>query len=296
MNHAKKKELIDEIAELGRESMSYETILVEKYHIMITYFFGKINRKAHEQKVANLKITRPDLTYIPLENRSELPDKVCKDEELDGMADCFDRLEAETKQCLIDKEYADLADRGNFLIFLYEKIILMASTKNTEAIRKLLSMEHEIYYSSSFDTVVTGEKVNSIIHKPQKNMKSWPKKKRDVYDLLDYLLRGMELFKCSSIDELRECVHALANSDLVPSEMSDIIKYSAKNIDGLLKSDMFARIVAQDHLFIAIANLASMGLGEKILYLLDQEDHLYELPVSKLNGYIDQLEKRVGLL
>lgn len=292
MNHAKRKELIDEIAELGRESMSYETILVEKYHIMITYFFGEINRKAHEEKVANLKITRPDLTYIPLENRSELPEKVWKDEELDGMADCFDRLEAETKQCLIDKEYTDLADRGNFLIFLYEKIILMASTKNTEAIRKLLSMEHEIYYGTSFDTAVTGEKVCSIIKKPPQNMKSWPKKKRDVYDLLDYLLRGMELFNCNSIDELRECVHVLANSDLAPSE----IKYSAKNIDGLLKSDIFTRIVAQDHLFIAIANLASMGLGEKILYLLDQEDHLYELPVSKLGGYIDQLEKRVGLL
>ena len=296
MNHAKRKELIDAIAELCRESMSYETILVEKYHIMITHFFGEINRKAHEQKIANLKITRPDLTYIALENRSELPEKVWKDEELDGMADCFDRLEAVTKQCLIDKEYTDLADRGNFLIFLYEKIALMASTKNTEAIRKLLSMEHEIYYGTSFDTAVTGEKVYSIIHKPPQNMKSWPKKKRDVYDLLDYLLRGMQLFKCNSIDELRECVHALSNSNLVPAEMSGVIKLSAKNIDRLLKSDNFTRIVAQDHLFIAIADLASMGLGDKISYLLDQEDHLYELPVSKLSGYIDQLEKRVGLL
>lgn len=296
MEYAKRKELIDAIAELGRESMSFGTILVEKYHIMITYFMGEQNREAHEKKVANLKITRPDLTYIALENRSELPDKVWKDNELDGMADCFDRLEALVKQCLIDKEYADLADRGNFLIFLYEKIALMASAKNTEAIRQLLSMEHEIYHGTSFDTEVEGKKVYSITKKPPQNMKSWSKKKRDVYDLLDYLLRGMQLFKCNSIDELHECVHALANSDLVPAEMSEVIKYSAQNIDGLLKSDIFIRIVAQDHLFIAIADLASMGLGDKISYLLDQEDHLYELPVSKLDGYIEQLEKRVGLL
>ena len=294
MEYAKRKELIDEMAELTRENLSYESILINKYHIMITFFFGEVNREAHEQKITNLRTTRPDLTCIPLEKRSELPAAIWNDKELDGMDDCFDRLEKSVKRCMVDDEYEDIVERSSTLILLYEKIITMASIKNTDAIRLLLSLEKDIYDLDSFDSTVAGNKICEIAHNHKQDTSSWPQHKRKVYELLDYLVRGLHLFRCSTLDELRERLHSLETSNQFPKGFSAITKLSAINLDRILKSDDFYRIVAQDHLFIAIADLASMGLGEKILYLLDQEDHLGYYEKLYARRYCSPFQKRIG--
>lgn len=67
-------------------------------------------------------------------------------------------------------------------------------------------------------------------------------------------------------------------------------------LDVLMKSDAFERIKHQERFFLDIITLASMGLGNKINCMLDQEERLYDLPISELDAFMDRLERSVGLL
>lgn len=67
-------------------------------------------------------------------------------------------------------------------------------------------------------------------------------------------------------------------------------------LDVLMKSDAFERIKHQERFFLDITTLASMGLGNKINCMLDQEERLYDLPISELDAFMDRLERSVGFL
>ena len=296
MNKTKRKETIKELAQLFREDLAFQTILIDKYHIMVTFYLGRDNKDAHEEKIANLKVTHPELTCIPLEQRNTLPPAVWKDEELDGFAEHNDRVEQVVKRCLVDQMYADLVARANILTLLYEKVTVMASIKNTETIRLLLSLEKDIYFLDSFSDVTAGNKINAIAANPQEDTASWSKTKRDVYDMLEFLIRGMTAFHCRDLNELVATVKRLECSDKIPADLAKVVKASSQNLDMMMKSSTFERIKHQERYFLDITTLASMGLGDKINYMLDQEEKLYELPVSDLDTFMDGMERSVGLL
>ena len=263
---------------------------------MVTFYLGRDNKDAHEEKIANLKVTHPELTCIPLEQRNTLPPAVWKDEELDGFAEHNDRVEQVVKRCLVDQMYADLVARANILTLLYEKVTVMASIKNTETMRLLLSLEKDIYSLDSFSDVTAGNKINAIAANPQEDTASWSKTKRDVYDMLEFLIRGMTAFHCTDLNELVATVKRLECSDKIPADLAKVVKASSQNLDTMMKSSTFERIKNQERYFLDITTLASMGLGDKINYMLDQEEKLYDLPVSDLDTFMDGMERSVGLL
>lgn len=296
MNKTKKRETIQNLAKLFREDLAFQTILTNKYHIMVTFYLGEENKAAHEEKVANLKVTHPELTCIPLEKRNTLPAAIWKDEELDGLSDFYDKLEKVVNRCLVDQMYFNLVERANILVLLYEKITVLASIKNTDTIKLLLGYEDDIYNLYYFDSTAIGNGICTIAGDPKEDRSSWSQTKKDVYAMVDYLIRAMASFHCNDVDELVAKLKMLDNSNQLPNEMAALVRASYENLSAMMKSALMDRVKQHERFFLDITNLASMGLGDKIKCMLAQEDRLYDLPVTELDSFMNRLERSVGLL
>ena len=106
------------IADVIREYLAFNSILLHKYKIMLTYTLSNENGKNQEEVLKNIKSVMPDIKVIALENRDTFPQNVWKDKELEGMRECLDDLEAIVAMDKKEKGYSLLVKQASILVLL----------------------------------------------------------------------------------------------------------------------------------------------------------------------------------
>ena len=287
------------IADVIREYLAFNSILLHKYKIMLTYTLSNENGKNQEEVLKNIKSVMPDIKVIALENRDTFPKNVWKDKELEGMRECLDDLEAIVAMDKKEKGYSLLVKQASILVLLYEQIRRQAVIKNIQGIRNLLALEEKIYNGREDALETLTDTIMDLAGKSHLDIAAIPKNQQRIYAFCDFLERNIMTYNCNSAEELEQALCELTRHPDSPEakEFTETYGFPLKEdiIRNALHSEECYRGSILYRFFMDLEDLATTGEGKAIQLMLDEEGKLFTLPVEWLNNSMNKLEVKVGL-
>ncbi len=287
------------IADVIRNYLTYNSLLLKKYKIMLTYTLSSENKGNQEEIFKTIKVFMPDVQFIALENRNEIPQAVWQDKELDGLSKCIDNLEL-----IVDKEkkeewYSTLVKRANILIILYEQVLKQATKRNTQGMRTLLAMENRIYRTDVTELQRLGDTIIKTSKESHLDMSSLPLEKQKIYAIASFVEKCMVTYGCNTVPELEKKLNALAkkpnSQECKDFEKAYGIALTPEMVRNYLHSDECYKGSYLHRYFMDLEAIATMGKWESIQHMLDEEEKLFTFPLEWLDNFMNQLEQTVGL-
>ena len=290
---------IENIADVMRDYVYYNNVLLNKYHILLDYTLSTETKESHEDSLSEVKKHIPDVQIIPIENRDRIPQDIFQDEDMDGFSQLLDNLETVLALEKKDKVYFILIKRADMLVFLYDQIRNLAKARNTKAIQALLDIKDSIYTADATTLNTIGDTINLKANEIDSGFSSWTHTKQKIYVIAGVLEQFIWMYDCKTTKDVMDKVSELAkdpeSAEAKQFEKAFGIPPSPEYIEGLLSSDECPKSMHLRQYFWDIRGLANMGEGKAIQYMLDEEEKLYTLSVDELSDFMYNLEKSIGL-
>ena len=287
------------IADVIRKYLTYNSLLLKKYKIMLAYTLSSENKDNQEEILKTIKTFMPDLQIIALENRNELPKAVWQDKELDGLSDCLDALNDIVNKEKKEEWYSTLVKRANILVILDEQVCKQAAKKNTQGMQALLAMENKIYRANVTELQLLGDTIIKTSNEAHFDMSSLPLEKQKIYAISSFVEECMVNYGCNTVPELEKKLNALAkkpnSKECKDFEKAYGIPLTPEMVRNYLHSDECYKGSYLHRYFMDLEALATMGELESIQHMLDEEERLFTLPLEWLDNFMTQLEQNVGL-